>query len=80
MSGCTDAWQLLCDAYHSAAWLSSQRNIVLLLVARARAGERTLSFGWGPIASSLALVFAGIVWLVEVELFLRFFDEYLSLD
>ena len=28
--------------------------------------------------SSVALVFAGIVWLVVIELFLRFFDQYLS--
>jgi hypothetical protein len=30
------------------------------------------------LLSSLALVFAGIVWLVAIELFLRFFDQYLS--
>jgi len=30
------------------------------------------------LLSSLALVFAGIAWLVAVELFLRFFDQYLS--
>jgi len=28
--------------------------------------------------SCLALLFAGIVWLVATELFLRFFDQYLS--
>jgi hypothetical protein len=38
----------------------------------------------GPIAgsvsvlSSVALLLAGAVWLVAVEAFLRFFDEYLS--
>jgi hypothetical protein len=30
------------------------------------------------LLSSFALVFAGIVWLVAIELFLRFFDQYLS--
>jgi hypothetical protein len=30
------------------------------------------------LLSSGALVFAGIVWLVAIELFLRFFDQYLS--
>lgn len=30
------------------------------------------------LLSSVALVFAGIVWLVVIELFLRFFDQYLS--
>lgn len=30
------------------------------------------------LLSSIGLVFAGIVWLVAVELFLRFFDQYLS--
>jgi hypothetical protein len=30
------------------------------------------------LLSSLALVFAGIAWLVAVELFLRFLDQYLS--
>ena len=28
--------------------------------------------------SSIGLVFAGIVWLVAIELFLRFFNQYLS--
>ena len=30
------------------------------------------------LLSSIALVFAGIAWLVAVELFIRFFDQYLS--
>ena len=30
------------------------------------------------LLSSIALVFAGIIWLVAIELFLRFFDQYLS--
>jgi hypothetical protein len=30
------------------------------------------------LLSSVALVFAGIAWLVAVELLLRFFDQYLS--
>jgi hypothetical protein len=30
------------------------------------------------LLSSFALVFAGIAWLVAVELFLRFLDQYLS--
>lgn len=34
--------------------------------------------GMFRLLSSIALVFAGIVWLVAIELFLRFFDQYLS--
>jgi hypothetical protein len=30
------------------------------------------------LLSSVALVFAGIAWLVVIELFRRFFDQYLS--
>ncbi len=30
------------------------------------------------LVSSLALVIAGVAWLVVVELFLRFFDGYMS--
>lgn len=30
------------------------------------------------LLSSLALVFAGVAWLVLVELLLRFFDQYMS--
>lgn len=31
-----------------------------------------------PWLSFLALVLAGIAWLIAVELFIRFFDQYLS--
>jgi hypothetical protein len=34
--------------------------------------------GGFQLVSSLALVIAGVAWLVVVELFLRFFDGYLS--
>ena len=30
------------------------------------------------LLSSFALVFAGVVWLVAVEVFLWFFDQYMS--
>ena len=30
------------------------------------------------LLSSVALMFASIVWLIMIELFLRFFDQYLS--
>jgi len=30
------------------------------------------------LVSSLALVIAGVVWLVAVELLLRFFDQFMS--
>jgi hypothetical protein len=30
------------------------------------------------LLSSLALGLVGVVWLIGVELFLRFFDQYLS--
>jgi uncharacterized protein involved in cysteine biosynthesis len=55
-----------------------------LFIALAILGLPQMRFLTGSLASSLgllssvALVFAGIAWLVAVELFVRFFDQYLS--
>jgi hypothetical protein len=55
-----------------------------LLIALAILGLPQMRFLTGSLAgifrwlSSLALVLAGIAWLVAVELFIRFFDQYLS--
>jgi hypothetical protein len=55
-----------------------------LFIALAILGLPQMRFLTGNLAgslgllSSIALVFAGIAWLVAVELFIRFFDQYLS--
>jgi len=55
-----------------------------LLIVVAILGLPQMRFLTGSLAatfrflSSFALVFAGIAWLVAVELFVRFFDGYLS--
>lgn len=55
-----------------------------LLIALAILGLPQLRFLTGSLAgifrwlSSFALVLAGIAWLIAVELFIRFFDQYLS--
>lgn len=60
------------------------RFVGCLLIAVAILGLPQLRFLTGNLEgsfrllSSFALVFAGIAWLVVVELFLRFFDQYLS--
>src|ERR1019366_2899503 len=60
------------------------RIVGWLLLVLAILGLPQMQFLTGSLAtsfrllSSLALAFAGIAWLVVVELFLRFFDEYLS--
>jgi hypothetical protein len=60
------------------------RFVGWLLVVLAILGLPQLRFltggleGTFRLLSSIGLVFAGIVWLVAIELFLRFFDQYLS--
>ena len=55
-----------------------------LFIALAILGLPQMRFLTGRLASNLgllssvALVVAGIAWLVAVELFIRFFDQYLS--
>jgi hypothetical protein len=55
-----------------------------LFIALAILGLPQMRFLTGSLAgslgllSSIGLVFAGIAWLVAVELFIRFFDQYLS--
>jgi uncharacterized membrane protein len=53
--------------------------IVLAILGRPQMRFLTGSLeGSFQLVSSLALVIAGVAWLVLVELFLRFFDGYMS--
>ncbi|HUJ31405.1 MAG TPA: hypothetical protein VLY23_09005 [Candidatus Acidoferrum sp.] len=60
------------------------RIVGWLLVVLAILGLPQMRFLTGSLEgsfrllSSLALVFAGIAWLVAVELLLKFFDQYMS--
>jgi len=60
------------------------RIVGWLLVVLAILGLPQMRFLTGSLEgsfrllSSLALVFAGIAWLVAVELILKFFDQYMS--
>lgn len=60
------------------------RSLGWLLVVLAILGLPQMRFltggleGTFRLLSSIGLVLAGIVWLVVIELFLRFFDQYLS--
>ncbi len=60
------------------------RSLGWLLVVLAILGLPQMRFLTGGLEgsfrllSSIGLVFAGVVWLVAIELFLRFFDQYLS--
>ena len=62
----------------------SARFLGWLLVLLAILGFPQMRFltggleGTFRLLSPVALVLAGIVWLVAIELFLRFFDQYLS--
>ena len=55
-----------------------------ILIALAILGLPQMRFLTGPLASSIGLTvsvvlgLAGLVWLIGVQLFLRFFDTYLS--
>lgn len=60
------------------------RLVGCLLIVLAILGLPQMRFLTGTLEgsfrllSSVALLFAGIAWLVVIELFLRFFDQYLS--
>jgi hypothetical protein len=60
------------------------RTFGWILIALAILGLPQMRFLTGPLAvsfgllASVALGLAGVAWLVGVELFLRFFDRYLS--
>ena len=56
-------------------WLLIALAILSVLAIRFRAGSFATSVG---LLSSLALGLAGVACLVGVELFLRFFDQFLS--
>jgi hypothetical protein len=60
------------------------RSLGWLLVVLAILGLPQMRFLMGGLEgtfrllSSIGLVFAGILWLVAIKWFLRFFDQYLS--
>jgi hypothetical protein len=56
-------------------WLLIALAIVGLPQMRSLTGRLAVSFG---LLASVALGLAGVAWLIGVELFLHFFDEYLS--
>jgi predicted tellurium resistance membrane protein TerC len=56
-------------------WILITVAILGILQMHFLIGRLAVSFG---LISSLALGLAGIVWLVGVEMFLLFFDRYLS--
>jgi hypothetical protein len=56
-------------------WILITLAILGLPQMRYLTGRLAVSFG---LLTSVALGLAGLVWLVGVELFLRFFDRYLS--
>jgi hypothetical protein len=64
--------------------LAVTRTFGLLVIALGILGVPQMSFLTGRLAaglgtlSSVALVLAGVAWLVGIELFLHFFDCYLS--
>ena len=63
-------------------WVTRTFGCILIVLAilglpqmRPLTGRLASSFG---LITSVALGLAGLVWLVAVQLFLRFFDRYLS--
>jgi hypothetical protein len=69
-------------AFSTALWVTKTFGWLLIVLGilgfpqmRFLTGRLAVSFG---LLSSLALVLAGIVWLLGVKFFLRLFDRYLS--
>jgi hypothetical protein len=65
-----------------ALWVARTMGLILIIVAirglpQMRFLTGRLAAGFGLIMS-LALGLAGVAWLVGVQVFLRFFDRYLS--
>lgn len=60
------------------------RTLGLIVIVLAILGLPQMRFLTGTLASgfglltSVALALAGVAWLIGVEMFLRFFDKYLS--
>ena len=69
---------VFCAALRTArifGWILIALAILGLPQMRIVIGRMAASFG---LLSSIALALAGVAWLVAVQLFLRFFDRYLS--
>jgi hypothetical protein len=66
------------------AAIGATRTMGLILIALAILGLPGMRFLTGRLAvsfhliESVALVLAGVAWLIAVQLFVRFFDRYLS--
>jgi hypothetical protein len=65
-----------------AMWVTRTFGWILIALAilglpqmRSLTGRLAVSFG---LLTSVALGLGGVAWLIGVELFLHFFDEYLS--
>lgn len=56
-------------------WILIALAILGLPQMRSLTGRLAVSFG---LLTSVALGLGGVAWLIGVELFLRFFDQYLS--
>ena len=68
--------------FGAVIWATRTFGSILIVLAivglpqmRPLTGRLASSFG---LITSVALGLAGLVWLVAVQLFLRFFDRYLS--
>jgi hypothetical protein len=59
----------------TVGWILVAIAILSLPYTRSLLGNFANSLGW---LSSLALGLAGALWLIGVEIFLHFFDSYLS--
>jgi hypothetical protein len=65
-----------------AIWVTRTFGWILIVIAvlglpqlQSLTGRLAASFG---LITSVALGLAGVAWLIAVQLFLRFFDRYLS--
>jgi len=68
--------------FGAVIWVTRTFGCILIVLAvlglpqlQSLTGRLSSSFG---LITSLALALAGVVWLIAVQLFLRFFDRYLS--
>jgi hypothetical protein len=68
--------------FGAVIWVTRTFGWILIVIAvlglpqlRSLTGRLASSFG---LITSVALGLAGVAWLIAVQLFLRFFDRYLS--
>ena len=68
--------------FGAVIWVTRTFGWILIVIAvlglpqlRSLTGRLAESFG---LITSVALGLAGVAWLIAVQLFLRFFDRYLS--